>query len=425
MNAQRSVWFPPPPIVQQKYAIYFGGFFDHRQWYEYGRSRIRLWWTDDEMKRLAYRELSISAELVDLINDFPRGLAPPLASVTHDNMILFLRVLARRDGIRALYVVCNPERVLRYGLVPLQVQPPTHLNVATTVTVDGGSWTWDGRYVWPIFYDLPGPIGAERNGADLFTCRLDTEQGLAEQPIRLFDGYIQIIEQDVERAFVGYDFYDAGWVATDMQATNAIVANIIDFYSYPDTSTDILYDLLSDYTFESKYLPDGPVPLRISRFGVTSPRAWLVGTFPVGPAWAVMFYPGYPPTEENSFLRIFVGERAAVNIPIVYPDRKPYYKTTSTGLPYDLVDATSSWRVYENTKLLRCRGNTATILLSEKKFPTGQDRLDVLIEYDLASGMAVRDLVVPSIYPYWGMEHSGTILAKPMMTSSKGRLKLP
>jgi hypothetical protein len=425
MNAQRSVWSPPPPRVQQKYATYFGGFFDHREWYEYGRSRIRLWWTDAEMNRLAYRELSIPTELVDLINDFPRGLAPPLASVTHDNIILFLRVLARRDGIRALYVVCDPERVLRYGLVPLQVPPPTHLAVSTTVTVDGGSWTWDGRYVWPLFYDLPGPPGAERNGADLFTCRLDTEQGLAEQPIRLFDGYIQIIEQGEEFAFVGYDFYDAGWLATDLQATNAIIANIIDFYRYPDTSTDILYDLLSDYTFESKYLPDGPVPLRISRVGASYPSVRLLGTFPVGPAWAVRFLPSLPPTEENGFLRIFVGEQAAVNIPIVLSASRPYYRTTSTGLPYDLVAATSRWHMYGITKLLRCSSNTATIVFRETKFPTEQDLLDVLVEYDLASGMAVKDLVVPSILPEWGMRHEGTILAVPHMTSSKGRLELP
>jgi hypothetical protein len=86
--------------------------------------------------------------------------------------------------------------------------------------------------------------------------------------------------------------------------------------------------------------------------------------------------------------------------------------------------------------LLRCSGSTLTLFFPLAKrlsdWPHGP-LVDVLVEIDLDSGRAVKDLVVPSPYvpsdypewPSWGFSHNGVMLATPMMTSRDGRLKLP
>jgi hypothetical protein len=434
MNAQRSVWSPQPPTVRQKYATYFGGIIDDPRYTE--QPLIRLWWTDEEMKRLEYRELSVPTGFLDILRNLGKQLwyggfvrPPRLASVTHDNLILFLDVLDLRDGPGVLYLVCDEERVLRYGFVPLPLTP-RGIDLDIRITLDGGSWTWDGRYVWPLF----------SKQLRLFTCQIDTERDAAGQLTQLFSGYERRVG-DIGDPVIEREYYwcnDARWVATDPQATHAIVANIIYIYRYRQLDEFLEgYIGYDDYIVESKYLPSGASLLLISRFGIPmpgrDPRLYLLGTFPVGPAWAVRFAPDdYTLWEdEEGFLRIFVGNRVAVNIPILSLIYFAYHKTTSTGLPYELRAPHPFFDSVYSVVLLRRYDNTASVLFDYTRFVDVErkdyigDRVDVLVEFDLASGMAVKDLVVPTIYPDWGMEHNGTVLAKPMMTSSKGRLKLP
>jgi hypothetical protein len=87
-------------------------------------------------------------------------------------------------------------------------------------------------------------------------------------------------------------------------------------------------------------------------------------------------------------------------------------------LPYDLIDTPYQW-------LLHCSGETVTVFFQATRFRTGGPYVDALVQFDVRSGRAVKDLVVRSIWPEWGMEHEGDILAVPYMTSSKGRLRLP
>jgi hypothetical protein len=415
MNAQRSVWSPPPTKVAQKYATYFGGLIDDPRYTD--KPLIRLWWTDAQMKRLAYHELEIPAGLLALFNDIRSqvpsyaSVIPPLASVTHDNNILFLDILDLPSAISALYVVCDAQRVLRYGLVPLPLRhnaDPSYESLA----LDAGSWTWDGDKVWPLFL-------SEWDGPDVFTCQVDTAAGTAGHLSQVFRGYFNTIPGETENSFQAYYCEDAGWVATDPTAQPSVLANIVFVFAYPDTSTPYSGDYLSDYTVQSKYLPAGPAPVLISRSnlpGIRLPRLRMFGTYPVGPAGSVMFVPD--DWYEDTTLDIVVGDRVGVRIPFIRSSYPYYYKTSSIGLPYDLVNAPYLW-------LLHCSGETVTVFFQATRFRTGGPYVDALVQFDVRSGRAVKDLVVRSLWPEWGMEHEGDILAVPYMTSNKGRLRLP
>jgi hypothetical protein len=419
MNAQRSVWSPPPTKVAQKYATYFGGLIDDPRYTD--KPLIRLWWTDAQMKRLAYRELEIPAGLLALFNDI-RGqvpsyasVIPPLASVTYDNSVLFLDMLDLPTGISAIYVVCDPNSVLRYGLIPILPLPERDPRDLTgwSFALDPGSWTWDGTAVWPLFTGLFDYYG------DVLTCEINTRTGSAGSIAQMFEAYFIRHPGETEDSFEAYFCSDAGWVATNPREGRAILANIIYYFQYPDTSTPYSGDYITNYTVQSKYLPDGPVPVLISRFGLPGfhyPKMYMFGTYPVGPAGSVMFVPD--DWYEDTTLDIVIGDRIGVRIPFIRSSYPNYYKTSSNGLPYDLIEP-------DYQRLLYYSNETATVFFQYTRFRTGGPDIDILLEFDVRSGKASKDRVVPSIWPEWGMEHEGDILAVPYMTSSKGRLRLP
>jgi hypothetical protein len=413
MNAQRSVW-SPPTTVAQKYATYFGGLIDDPRYTD--KPLIRLWWTDEEMKRLAYRELEIPDGLLDLFDDISSqmpwyaSVIPPLASVTHDNIVLFLDMLDlhRPEAISAIYVVCDPNRVLRYGIIPILPLPERDPRDVwgLSFAFDAGSWTWDGTVVWPLFMGMFDHYG------DVLTCEIDTRTGRAGPIAQMFEAYFIRHPGETEDSFEAYFCNDAGWVATNPREGRAVLANIIYRFAYAGGST-------TDYTVQSKYLPDGPVPVLISRFGLPGfhyPKMYMFGTYPVGPAGLVMFVPD--DWYEDTTLDIVIGDRIGVRIPFIRSSYPNYYKTSSTGLSYDLVNTPYLW-------LLHCSGETVTVFFHFTQFRTGGSYVDALVQFDVRSGRAVKDLVVRSIRPEWGMEHEGDILAVPYMTSSNGRLKLP
>jgi hypothetical protein len=420
MNAQRSVWSPPPTKVAQKYEIYFGGTIDD-PWYT-DNPLIRLWWTDAEMQRLAYRELRMPAGLIRLLRRF--AYPPPLASVTQDNIALFLSVLGIGEEIKALYVVCDPEQVLRYGLVTLPPEVPSWVP-RDHGAHDPGSWTWDGDTVWPL-YRAQREVATQVTGYFVYACRIDTRTNTADSLKQVFEGYYRL--GPVENSAEWYYCEGAGWVATDPQAPNSVLANILYFFLDPYYPFSRI-----DYTAQSKYLPGGPSPISISGTtrGNTLPAANLtmLGTFPVGPAGLVLFEVwSWEPESFSGTLYIVVDNRVALQIPETRIERNgyfyDYYQMTNTGLPYDLTVPYD-----ENHRLLRCSGNRALVLLRRTWFVTEGERgdtiLDALIEFDLESGRATKDIVVPTIRPEWGMEYNGVTLAVPMRTSSKGRINLP
>jgi hypothetical protein len=405
--------------LQQKYATYFGGIIDDPRYTE--EPLIRLWWTDAEMKRLAYRELAMPAGLLALFNNLIdrvpsyASLVPPLSSVTHDNSILFLDILDLPGAISAIYVVCDPNSVLRYGLIPILPLPERDPRDVTgrSFAFDAGSWTWDGTVVWPLFSGLFDYYG------DVLTCEIDTQTGRAGPIAQLFEAYFIRHPGETEDSFEAHYCSDAGWVATNPREGRAVLANTIYYFQYPDTSTPYSGDYITNYTVQSKYLPDGPAPVLISRSGLLGshfPKMHMFGTYPVGPAGSVMFVPDA--WYEDTTLDIVVSDRVVVQIPFIRSSYPHYYKTSSIGLSYDLVDTPYQW-------LLHCSGETATIVFQFTRFRTGGPYIDALLQLDVRSGRAVKDLVVPSIWPEWGMEHDGNTLAVPYMTSSKGRLNLP
>jgi hypothetical protein len=419
MNAQRSVWSPPPPTVAQKYATYFGGIIDTKP------LLIRLWWTDEEMKRLAYRELEIPDGLLALfdsiINSFTNQaysyayIVPPLSSVTHDNIVLFLAVLDLPDAVSALYVVCAPDRVLRYGLIPLLPSPardPSEVALAF-LALDTGSWTWDGTNVWPLFNGT-----RQEDVFDVFTCKINTQTGVAGPVTKVFDGY-SIRLGEAETSLEEY-FCNVAWAATSPQEPRALFANVHRRFVYPNPSPPH-WILLEDYTVEIKYLPDGPTIATISRSGLRAPvraRTIIHGTFPEGPVVMDEYMPPLP-HEVDGIVYVVYQDRVAFEIPAIWIPSPPRYKTTSTGLPYDLEITGGTWP-------LRVSGNRATLFFrSTRIVGDASGYKDVLVEYALDSGIAVKDIVVPSVWPEWGMEHEGAILAVPYMTSNKGRLRLP
>jgi hypothetical protein len=414
MNAQRSVWSLPPTTVAQKYATYFGGLIDNPRYID--KPFIRLWWTDAAMKRLVYRELVPPNALVDLLRfayyrlyDNPDAFVPAL---TEDNLIVFHSIVNTTDGrgiytANSVYVVCDPERVLRYGLVPLPLSGSEPYS--EPVTFDTGSWTWDGKSIWPI-------IRVEEN---VFTCEIDTTRNTFAHLQQVFAGYIS----PSESGRTAYVCASAKWI-TSAQGTNAIFATtsrLSETFVFPEDGYP--YSTCA-YELTAQYLPDGPAPISIS---VGDPgcytRLIVEATFPIGSVALVSYRFG----GSEGTLYIVHDDRVAIAIPIKrVPDSSLpipyyYYETTSTGLPYDLV-------VLGQLRLLRSTNGTVTILFEDTKrlaeFPSGP-YVQALVEYDLASGRAVKDRVVPSIMPRWGMEHEGDILAVPYVTSSKGRLRLP
>jgi hypothetical protein len=423
MNAQRSVWSLPPPTVQQKYEIYFGGTIDDP--WRTDNPLIRLWWTDAEMKRLAYRELRMPAGLLQLLRRYDRP--PPLASVTQDNIALFLSVLGIGEEIKALYVVCDPRQVLRYGIVTLPPEVPSWVP-RDHGAHDPGSWTWDGDTVWPL-YRAQREVATQVTGYFVYACRIDTRTNTADSLKQVFEGYYRLVPgENVEHGSEWYFCQGAGWVATDPHAPRSVLANILYFFEDPEYPFSRI-----DYTVQSTYLPSGPSPILIS--GTTRentlPAADLnmLGTFPVGPAGLVRF--AVWSREPESFygtLCIVVDDRVALQIPETYSRRNgylyDYYHMTTTGLPYNLAVP-----LYANHRLLRCSGDRALVLLRRTWFVTeeghGDTILDALIEFDLKSGRATKDIVVPTIRPEWGMEYNGVTLAVPMRTSSTGRVRLP
>jgi hypothetical protein len=417
MNAQRSVWSPPSTKVAQKYATYFGGLIDDP--WDTDKPLIRLWWTDAEMKRLAYRELRMPAGLLQLLRIYRHPL--PLASVTQDNIALFLTVLGIDQEIKALYVVCDPEQVLRYGLVTLPPEVPSWVSSA----LDPGSWTWNGDTVWPL-YHTQREVMTQVTGYFVYACRIDTRTNTADSLKQVFEGYYRL--GPVENSAEWYYCEGAGWVATDPQAPNSVLANILYFFLDPYYPFSRI-----DYTAQSKYLPGGPSPISISGTtrGNTLPAASLtmLGTFPVGPAGLVLFEVwSRQPESFSGTLYIVVDDRVALQIPEIRIARSgyfyDYYQMTDAGLPYNLTVPYD-----EDHRLLRCSDDRVSVLLRRTRFVTegelGSTILDALIEFDLKSGRATKDIVVPTIRPQWGMEHDGAILAVPYMTSNRGRLRLP
>jgi hypothetical protein len=347
-----------------------------------------------------------------------------LASVTQDNIALFLSVLGIDEEIKALYIVCDPERVLRYGFVTLPPEVPSWVPRAHG-SHDPGSWTWDGDTVWPL-YRAQREVATQVTGYFVYACRIDTRTNTADSLKQVFEGYYR--RGPVENSSEWYFCQGAGWVATDPHAPSSVLANILYFFSDPDYPFDRV-----DYTVQSTYLPSGPSPIFIS--GTTRentlPAADLtmLGTFPVGPAGFVRF--AVWSREPESFygtLCIVVDDRVALQIPEIELRRNGYvydhYQMTNAGLPYNLAVP-----LPENHRLLRCSGDRALVLLRRTWFVTeewrGDTILDALIEFDLKSGRATKDIVVPTIRPQWGMEYNGVTLAVPMRTSSKGRINLP
>jgi hypothetical protein len=410
MNAQRSVWSPPPPTVAQKYATYFGGVIARQRYTE--RPRIYLWWTDADMKRLAYRELTMPDGLLALIMSvWPRR--PGLAAITYDNLILFLDVVDFPNANGSVfYVVCDPDRVLRYGFTRGPIDPSESY---FRITMDRGSWTWDGTVAWPLFYWSPRSSGSSRD-IHVFACRVDTEANTVGDVTQLFSGYYR----EVFPSFTALVCTAARWVSPDPQKSNAVLACITDAYQHPDP--DDYEALVLDYTVMAKYLPGGPELLR--RSGSTLP--WgipgmrLLGTFPVGPAGLV---------DDAEGLYVVFGSSVVATIPAAMVSDYRYYQTTNIGLPYDIV----FYPPHTTAPARLVGGSPGTVVLFFEQVrrlrPGDTDPenkyVDILVEYNVGSGRAVRNVVVPMIYPEWGMEREGAILAVPYMTSNKGRLRLP
>jgi hypothetical protein len=304
MNAQRSVWSPPPTTVAQKYATYFGGLIDDPRYTD--KPLIRLWWTDAQMKRLAYRELEIPAGLLALFNDI-RGQVPSYASV--------IPPLA--------------NSVLRYGLIPILPLPERDPRDLTgwSFALDPGSWTWDGTAVWPLFTGLFDYYG------DVLTCKINTRTGSAGSIAQMFEAYFIRHPGGTEDSFEANYCSDAGWVATNPREGRAILANIIYYFQYPDTSTPYSGDYITNYTVQSQYLPYGAAPVFISRSNLPGshfPKLHMFGTYPVGPAGLVRFVPDA--WYEDTTLDIVVGDRVGVRIPFIRSSYPNYYKTSSTRI---------------------------------------------------------------------------------------------
>jgi hypothetical protein len=362
------------------------------------------------MRRVAYRELEVPSGLEELLIDTYGPFVLPIRAVaiTPDNLVLFHDIITVSSEVYSLYIVCDPVRVLRYGLARWPTLYPDVAPFPWAMPLDFGSWTWDGKSVWPL-------VGWD---VDVFTCEVDTMRNTCGPAVKVFDGSYR----DASSGLSGlYMCYSANWAATGLTRPRAILASTVDVFQ---ARNDEGRPEPCNYTFAVRYLPTGATVLS---FSVVDPECFstmfVIDAFPVGPA-ATAYYvtPG-----GEGLIYIILGDRVVLDIPIRLIDPSPpmhrYIQTTAIGLPYDLVETGPS--------LLQCSGSTLTLFFPLGKrlsdWPHGP-LVDVLVEIDLDSGRAVKDLVVPSPYhewPSWGFSHNGAMLATPMMTSRKGRIKLP
>jgi hypothetical protein len=156
MNAQRSVWSPQLSLPT-RHALYAGGYFhvDSRL--------VHLWFCDDRMQRVVYKEASVPDTVLQAISYEARGrryYAPLYRAVgcTQDGLFLFAALVHERldDNSfldRLYYVVVNKQASeWRAGSVSLSQFRPLSVTSYDIYITDAGRWLWDGRLITCLLY---------------------------------------------------------------------------------------------------------------------------------------------------------------------------------------------------------------------------------------------------------------------------------